>query len=263
MYGERWTKEQTAYLQRHYGEKSLTQIADHIGKSVAAVRMKRRCMHMPAFLKAGEYVTYNELIKAVTGSQAGDTYTTISWIKNRGFPVHYQRVENNRFRVVYLNEFWAWAEKNRAFIDFSKMEEKILGAEPAWVKEKRRIDIKARKYKKTPWTAEEDSRLLSLLRQYKYGYAELSTMLGRTAGAIQRHICDLNLRERPVRMSPHGKWETDQIACMNEMMMKGMPYSIMAEKIGKSEKAIRGYAFRSYGTENIDKIRRMIEGETA
>ena len=46
-------------------------------------------------------------------------------------------------------------------------------------------------------------------------------------------------------------------------MIKGMPYSIMAEKIGKSEKAIRGYAFRSYGTENIDKIRRMIEGETA
>ena len=258
MYGERWTEEQKEYLQQNYGGKSLVQIAKHIGKSVEAVRLKRQRMKMPAFLEAGEYVTYNELIKAVTGNRTGNTYTGISWIRRRGLPIHYQRVENNRFKVVYIDEFWKWAEKHKAFIDFSKMEENILGAEPRWVKEKRRIDIQARKYKKTPWTAEENSRLLLLLRQYKYGYAEMSIMMHRTAGAIQRHICDMDIKERPVRKPPHQKWERCQIISMKDMLEKGEPYPMMAEKVGKSEKAIRGYMYRIFGTENIDKIRKMM-----
>lgn len=69
----------------------------------------------------GDYVTLNQLVTAFnrTGSYS---YKMISWVENRGLPVHNKRVQQNTFRVVYLKEFWTWAEKNRSFLDFSKLE---------------------------------------------------------------------------------------------------------------------------------------------
>ena len=32
----------------------------------------------------------------------------------------------------------------------------------------------------------------------------------------------------------------------------------MTERVGKSEKAIRGFLYRRYGTENLDKLRNKI-----
>lgn len=43
-----------------------------------------------------------------------------------------------------------------------------------------------------------------LLQQHRYGYAELSDMLRRSAGAIQRRCNDLGLKERPVKADNHG-----------------------------------------------------------
>ncbi len=90
----------------------------------------------------GDYVTLNQLVTAFnrTGSYS---YKMISWVENRGLPVHNQRVQQNTFRVVYLKEFWTWAEKNRSFLDFSKLEPLAFGEEPAWVAEQRKRDFKA------------------------------------------------------------------------------------------------------------------------
>lgn len=48
----------------------------------------------------GDYVTLNQLVTAFnrTGSYS---YKMISWVENRGLPVHNQRVQQNTFRVVY------------------------------------------------------------------------------------------------------------------------------------------------------------------
>lgn len=85
----------------------------------------------------GDYVTLNQLVTAFnrTGSYS---YKMISWVENRGLPVHNKRVQQNTFRVVYLKEFWTWAEKNRSFLDFSKLELLAFGEEPAWVAEQRK-----------------------------------------------------------------------------------------------------------------------------
>lgn len=62
----------------------------------------------------GDYVTLNQLVTAFnrTGSYS---YKMISWVENRGLPVHNKRVQQNTFRVVYLKEFWTWAEKTVHF----------------------------------------------------------------------------------------------------------------------------------------------------
>ena len=138
----------------------------------------------------------------LTGGSQSYTYQKESWIKKRGLPVHTKRVIDNSFLVVYLDEFWVWAEQHRSFIDFSKMEPLALGAEPAWVAQQRKIDaISYANQRKDPWTRQEDQRLAYFVKQHKYTYVEVSRELRRSVGAIQRRCIDLGLKERPVRES--------------------------------------------------------------
>lgn len=211
----------------------------------------------------GDYVTLNQLVTAFnrTGSYS---YKMISWVENRGLPVHNKRVQQNTFRVVYLKEFWIWAEKNRSFLDFSKLEPLAFGEEPAWVAEQRKRDFKACSLqRKDPWTPAEDAKLRMLLEQYKYTYEQMSDMLRRSPGAIQRRCADLGLKARPVRINPHGPgavWHQEDYDRLAEGIKSGESYMSISKALGKSEKAIRGKVYYCYLTENADKVRAMMAG---
>ena len=172
----------------------------------------------------GDYVTLNQLVTAFnrTGSYS---YKMISWVENRGLPVHNKRVQQNTFRVVYLKEFWTWAEKNRSFLDFSKLEPLAFGEEPAWVAEQRKRDFKA--------------------------------------CSLQRRCADLGLKARPVRINPHGPgavWHQEDYDRLAEGIKSGESYMSISKALGKSEKAIRGKVYYCYLTENADKVRTMMAG---
>ncbi|HEX3038177.1 MAG TPA: hypothetical protein VHO94_04190 [Oscillospiraceae bacterium] len=254
-----WKPEEYDYLMDNWGKRSLGCIAEHLNRSENSVKIKVVRLGLGAFLDAGDYITFNQLSIAL-GRGTADKYILISWVKNRNFPVKYKKVNNCRFRIVYLQDFWKWAEQNRTFIDFSKLEENILGAEPAWVKEQRRSDqLKSMQVKKTPWTSAEDAELKRLLKTYRYSYHELSQKLCRTCGAIQRRICDLGLKERPIKADNHIKWTTQEYEKLDCMIRNGIPYSLMSERLGKSEKAIRGRVYDKYGSENLDKVRQKLK----
>ena len=258
---KRWTATEYEYLEDAWGRFSLTAIAERLGRSPAAVKLKVVRNGLGAFLAAGDYITVHQLFLAI-GKTGGDTYSMTSWVKNRGLPVYYKTVEHKRFKVIRLPEFWAWAEKNRAFIDWSKFEKNMLGQEPEWVGEQRRLkQLASITYKMTPWTPAEDQRLLSLLKQYKYGYLELSKMLRRTSGAIQRRICSLNIKERPLKADNMIKWTAAEKQKMTEMLRAGYDYELMARALGKSSKAIRGHVYNLYGSENLDKVRGILKRE--
>ena len=259
-----WTKEEYEYLDEHWGSISIPTIAQNLNRSVNAVKIKAGKRQLGAVLESGDYISLNQLITAVTGSRKSYSYHMTSWAKNRGLPVHTKRVNQCSFRVVYINEFWKWAEKNRCFLDFSKMEPLILGEEPEWVAKQRRKDFEAFAIQRTdPWTPEEDSRLKMLLKKQKYGYAELSEMLRRSEGAIQSRCITLNLRERPLKADTHGdkaKWTTQMYDAVAEGVSNGDSYAAIAKAIGKSEKAVRGKVYCVYLTEDADKVRKMING---
>jgi hypothetical protein len=190
------------------------------------------------------------------GLDCGGGYKTKSWIENRECPVKTKKVRNCSFKIVYMKDFWKWAEKNQNFLDFTKFQENDLGEEPVWAKEKRRHDIYTnRNYIKTPWTKTDDERLKKLLKNYKYSYKDLSKMLRRTDGAIQRRIIDFKLKERPIKADNHIKWTDEEYQALWTMIDSGYSYELIAEKIGKSAKAIRGRVYSFYGTENLDKAR--------
>lgn len=161
-----------------------------------------------------------------------------------------------------MEEFWEWAEINRSFIDFSKMEPLALGEEPPWVAEQRQKDFATHSIqRKDAWTQGEDARLKMFLAQHKYTWAELSRELSRSCGAIQRRIKDLGLEDTPIRIpcgGRQGTWTEEMFQLLADGIRNADSYQAIGEALGISEKAVRGKVYYDYLTENADKVRSMI-----
>ena len=255
--GKNWTKAEESYLAESWGTVSLDGLCEHLGRSRNAIKIRAFRLGLGAFWDAGEYVTLNQLLPALGYGQSAGSYTSVSWVQNRGLPVHRKKCGDSTARVVYLHEFWEWAEKYRSFLDFSKMEPLSLGKEPEWVTEQRRHDCQSfTLQRKDPWSRLEDEQLIYLVKQQRYGYKELSERLRRSCGAIQRRLLDLGVKDRPVRKSPHdSRWTEADFRILADGIREGMSYMAIGQIIGKSEKAIRGKVFQVYVTEKADKIR--------
>ncbi len=253
-----WTEEEKQYLEDNWGTVPIKSIATHLNRSVDAILVKKVKLGLGAFLDNGEYITYRQLLVALN-IVGGMSYKNISWIKNKSFPVKYKQVKDCKFKVVYMNDFWKWAEANRGMIDWSRVEKNILGKEPGWVKKQRKADYqKNLKVKTTPWTVAEDKKLHDLLKQFKYSYTDLSKLLRRTEGAIQRRVVDLGLKERPLKLDNHTKWTPQEYLRLGEMIKQGLSYELMSDELGKSTKGIRGRVYSMYLTESLDKVVALI-----
>lgn len=255
-----WTTEEVEYLTSAWGNVSVKNITKHLSRSVYSVLNKVNKLKLGTFLSCGErYVTLSYLSEAVYGNQSSGGYIKISWAQNRGLPLHTICRQKEKFEVVYIDEFWEWAYKNQSFLNFSKFEKYYLGAEPDWVDKKRRTDIRhSYKFITSPWTTVEDERLKKFLAEHKYSYRELSILLNRTEGAIQRRILDIDIKERPVKADNHIKWTESEYMMLGEMIKNGYSYELISEKISKSVKAIRGRVYNTYLTERLDKVRAII-----
>lgn len=253
-----WTTEEVEYLIDTYGNKSIESIANYLGRSKIAVVEKAQRVGLGSFFSnSTRCIPINTLSKFIGSGSGG--YIKISWVRNRNLPIHKLKRLNKTFEVIYLDEFWEWAYNNQSILDFSKFEKYALGPEPKWVDEKRNRDIThGLKFKKTPWTKLEDDRLKLLLNKNKYSYSELSTLLNRTTGAIQRRICDLNIKERPIKADNHSLYSKEEYDILCKMIKDGENYEAISEALGRSSKAIRGRVFNVYLTENLDKVRMYI-----
>lgn len=253
--GKNWTKEELDLLEEEWGKTSIPAIAKKLERSVEAIKLKAGRLGLGSFLESSEFVSLNVLLK--TFGIVGGYTEHVKKLKRHGFKIHKKKVNNNSFRMVDIEEFWVFAEKNRHLFDFSKLEENALGMEPQWVKNKRKEDERralAVKPNETKWTASEDSLLVSLLRAYRYTYPEIAERLKRTEGAIQRRVLDLGIKERPLKADTHDLWTEEQHQTLAEMIKAGSNYENMSRKIGKSAKAIRGKVYNMYLTENLGKV---------
>lgn len=255
-----WTKKEVEYLKEKWGNVSLETLSEKLNRTESAVKQKAQKLGLAAFLKCGEYITFNEMYLALTGHNA-NSYQMTSWVKNRNFPIKYKKVGKTRYRIVDLNEFWKWAEKNQDFLDFSKFETFSLGVEPKWVANKRKIDKeRATQTKKhnIPWNNDDDNKLKHYLSMHKYTLLEVARKLNRTTGAVLRRIHTLGIMDRPVPVNNHIKYTLEEKSSIVYMIMNDATYHKMAEKLEKSERAIRGYLYRQYGTERLSKIKQQL-----
>lgn len=104
-----WTEEEENYLSENWGHMSVPNLCKNLDRSKNAIMVRVQRLGLPPFLESGEYITLNQLMTAMTGS-THHSYQMKSWVKNRGLPVHNKRNNQCTFRVVYIEEFWKWAE---------------------------------------------------------------------------------------------------------------------------------------------------------
>ena len=107
-----WTKEETIFLEEKWGIISIPTLQKKLNRSRNAIINKARKMKLGRFLYADEYWTFNLLLKELGATSY--SYKTTSWIEKRGFPVKTKRVEKSIWRIVYVEDFWNWAEKKQA-----------------------------------------------------------------------------------------------------------------------------------------------------
>lgn len=234
-----WTAAELEYFTDNWGTVSLPSMAKRLGRSVGALKNQAARLGLGPFLNNGDYITFNQLFKCL--GKGGFTWTKKQWT-DKGLPIKKKRVEKNTFDVVYLDAFWEWAQANQTLIDFSKLEEGVLGKEPDWLKDQRKNDIQLRlKYTKEPWTPAEDRELERLVKLHRYGYREISDRLRRTEGAIKKRLLDLGIKDRPVRRSPHEKWRPEQLDKLKDLYNRGYDKNIICFYIdGKSAHACGG-----------------------
>ena len=257
--GKRWTKEDLDYLELKWGVVSIPTLSKKLNRTEVAVVLKAKRLKLGRFTDNGNYITFSQLASVFGGSGTRGGKLK-SWIEQRGLPYRYKKVGKSKVRVVDLNEFWKWAEDNKSFIDFSKLEPNILYGEPEWVSAKRDLDIQMnRLYKKTAWTKQEEELLKTLLKQHIYTYQELSEKLCRTTGAINKKIHQLGLRERPVKAEHSTVWNDDMRNEVKELIYKGMSYEMISKSIGRNTGSIRSMLYREYKTERLENIYKIIK----
>lgn len=241
LFKRKWTDEEVEYLQDKWGTISIKTIAKNLGRTVAAIKMKSQKIGLSDARFCFEGITLKQLAEATNISYS--TYQ--NWVKSYDFPIKKKVfAQTYKVKVVYYNDFWEWAEKNKQMINFSRFEKGILGPEPAWVDEKRTADfIKLRKIKKSfnnAWTKEEDNILKGMLNAYQYTYPEISQRLNRSEGAIKRRILDLGLKARPIRLNNHIKYTPEEVELIVTLFDKGHCLEDIASRINKSALGVRG-----------------------
>lgn len=252
-----WTPAEEAYIQDKWGTVSIPGMAKALGRSENAVIVRAQRLGCGAHLDSDVRISLNQFMKVLYGGSSMGSYTSNRLIR-AGLPVKWHKVKNCRFRVIDVEDFWKWAEQNKGILDFSRFEELSLGAEPDWVKIKRKADFdKLRRHGKhnAAWTVAEDQKLIRMLQQHKYTYQEIARELRHSEGAVKRRITDLSLKERPVRM-PNKSWTEEEIETLCLMVSQGYDWSQIAERLGRTALATRGKYERLQNPEYMRRYNR-------
>lgn len=237
-----WTKNDYDFMAQNWGKLSKKEIAQKLNRSLEAVHVKAERIGLKNYFIYSEEMTLNSLYQLIY-NRSFDSYTVGIWEKY-DCPI-YKTVPNDtlEMRTIKLSEFIEWFKEHKRLVDLTFSDDNCFGSdEPEWIKEKRQADKRAAAYglHNKVWTKNEDATLISMLKEHKYGYREISVTLKRTEGAIKRRLCDLKIKERPIKAPNHNPWTEKEIAIVKDLYIKGYKSCVIAEEINRSALAING-----------------------
>ena len=251
-----WTEKDICFLCEQWGILSVNSIAKHLGRTVTGVSLKAKECGLGCQRENSDMILAYSLFKelGITNGWQSDR------ILRAGLRYRVKKYRNRPFRMIHIEDFWEFAEKNPKWFDFSKLEENALGAEPEWVKVKRKEDfahsLTALK-NKTLWSKSEEQLLKDLVNMH-YTLEEIANRLRRSVPAIRSRMFTLGLKIKPADKINKKAWNETKIEIMQQMIEDGKSYREIANAIGKTEDAIRSKARRLYSTENPEKIRERL-----
>ncbi|QCT03764.1 hypothetical protein E6C60_3053 [Paenibacillus algicola] len=233
-----WTQEELVYLQDQWGATSIKGIANRLGKSVNAVKLKAQRIGLQDPRMNFDGITVCQLGKALDREYC----IMKNWITRYGMPAKKKLfAERARVLVIAYADFWKWAEQHKELLNLAKMEQNTLGPEPDWAKIKRKADqLRSQKtVQSVDWTPGEDQQLAQILKT-SITYPELAAMFNRSESAVKRRIHDLKLKYRPVRLNNHIKYTPAEVETLVKMAQEGYSYETIGQTLGKSALGVRG-----------------------
>lgn len=236
---KKWTQEELDFLEEKWGVLSKNLIAKKLNRSLNSVIVKAVRLGLGRYINARDEITLNLLINTLGYKNS------YSWVskkfENHNIPIKKIKIIDKSVKMVNINEFWKWAEKNKEILNFADFEEGALGKEPLWVKEKRNIDKNSlnKINRNRLWTKYEEQLLISKVKSMRYTYEELSKEFNRTEGAIKSRLNKLQTPYRPLERDRHIIWTEEENNTLLQMYKEGYGANQIARKINKSEFSVK------------------------
>ncbi len=187
-----WTSKELDYISEVWGEKTIPQIAQHLGRSINAVKVKTVRLGYTGQKWYGNMMSARKVSELL----GVDVHTvTDYWIPKCGLIGKAKRLGNSKktTTIIMFDDLLSWLETHLELWDSRRLELYALGMEYDWLIEKRKDDscLPARKAQK--WTPEEDARLIAMFKRGDMTYSEIGVQLGRSASGVEHRIQRLDV----------------------------------------------------------------------
>ena len=133
-----WKKDEEVLLEDLWGNESIEIIAKKLNRTPSSIKNKAFQLGLGSTIENN----YNGLtIKEISELFNIDfNIVSVSWIA-LGLKYKVQKISKSKsYRYVEISDLYEFLEKNQNIWDSRKLEKNVLGIEPEWLKEKRKLD---------------------------------------------------------------------------------------------------------------------------
>ncbi len=133
-----WTKEEETLLSDLWGTESFEKIAKKLNRTVSSIKNKAYLLGLGSVIENN----YNGLtIKEISDLFNVNIITvSVGWIA-LGLKYKVQKISKSKdYRYVEIKDLYEFLKANQNIWDSRNLEKNILGIEPDWLKEKRKLD---------------------------------------------------------------------------------------------------------------------------
>lgn len=137
--GPDWTQEELDYIREVWGDKTVPQIAKHLGRSVTAVKVKTARLGYIGQKWSGEMMSARKVSELL----GVDVHTVCDfWIPKYGLKAKRRQlgVTKKTTTIIMFEDLLRWLEAHQDLWDSRRVEMYALGMEYDWLKEKRKAD---------------------------------------------------------------------------------------------------------------------------
>lgn len=204
QYTDGWSDEEVDILMESVGVLTFDGIARKLKKTPRAVESKLDKLGMANTKFASGMITMHELSVAL----GIDDKVVKRWIDNKELPhirknFRYGEYNERRgrekkrlFYYINVDEFWAWAGKNKDVLNWHRVPEDALPPEPLWVNPQRKIDFYKWEKQRSAWSEEQDKLLWQYYYQDNLPQKQIAMLLGKTVSRVEKRLRKLREAKR-------------------------------------------------------------------
>lgn len=190
--GKDWTQKELDYIAEVWGEKTIPEIARHLGRSIDAVKVKTQRLGYTGQKWYGGMMSARKVSELL----GVDVHAVCDyWIPKCGLKGKRKRLGTSKktTTIIMFEDLLAWLETHQELWDSRRLELYALGAEYEWLVKKRKADALRPGRCAQKWTPQEDARLVALFRCGNMTYAEIAAELGRPESGIGHRLRRLDV----------------------------------------------------------------------